>query len=107
MTFEQFDADKDGFVTKEEATRTMANTPATSAPAQPPAKPTTSASESPNENTSPFAFAFTRDYSPGSKDASGKFTTGTECNYIVAHDGKLFATISCWNLASTLLSGGR
>jgi hypothetical protein len=38
---------------------------------------------------------FTRDFVPG-KDRNGKSMGGTECNYIVSHDGKLWATLSCW-----------
>ena len=40
---------------------------------------------------------FTRDWNPGTKDRNGKLMTGTECNYIVAHGGRLYAAISLWN----------
>lgn len=40
---------------------------------------------------------FTRDWIPGTKDRNGKLMTGTECNYIVAHGGRLYAAISLWN----------
>jgi hypothetical protein len=40
---------------------------------------------------------FTRDWIPGTKDRSGKLMTGTECNYIVAHGGRLYAAVSLWN----------
>lgn len=71
--------------------------PAPSAP-KPAPKQAASAKESSSSNTSACSFAFTQDYFPGTKDAHGQFTTGTELNYLVAHDGKLFATVSCWNL---------
>jgi hypothetical protein len=32
---------------------------------------------------------FTRDWVPGTKDRNGRLMTGTECNYIVAHGGRL------------------
>jgi arylformamidase len=71
--------------------------PASSAP-KPAPKPAASVKEADNANTSSLSFTFTQDYFPGTKDAHGQFTTGTELNYLVAHDGKLFATVSCWNL---------
>lgn len=40
---------------------------------------------------------FTRDWISGTKDRNGKLMTGTECNYIVAHGGRLYAAISLWN----------
>jgi hypothetical protein len=40
---------------------------------------------------------FTRDWIPGTKDRNGKLMTGTECNYIVAHGGRLYAAVSLWN----------
>jgi hypothetical protein len=40
---------------------------------------------------------FTRDWIPGTKDRNGKVMTGTECNYIVAHGGRLYAAVSVWN----------
>jgi acetyl esterase/lipase len=36
---------------------------------------------------------FTRDYFPGSRDASGNFMGGTEAMWLAGHDGKLFAAI--------------
>jgi polyhydroxybutyrate depolymerase len=96
IPFERLDVDSDGTITQDEALRATSRTPSPPTPE----KPAASAAESPNENTSPFAFAFEPDYLPGTKDLNGQFTTGTECNYIVEHAGKLFATISCWNLDS-------
>jgi len=66
-------------------------------PAPTPAKPKTNTKTNAGPTTD-FQFIFAQDYFPGTKDARGQFSTGTECNYIVAHDGKLWATISCWNL---------
>jgi hypothetical protein len=40
---------------------------------------------------------FTRDWVPGTKDHNGRLMTGTECNYIVAHGGRLYAAVSLWN----------
>jgi len=40
---------------------------------------------------------FRRDWLPGTEDAHGRLMTGTECNYIVAHRGRLYAAISMWN----------
>ena len=40
---------------------------------------------------------FTRDWVPGTKDRNGRLMTGTECNYIVAHGGRLYAAVSVWN----------
>jgi len=40
---------------------------------------------------------FVRDWIPGTKDRNGKLMTGTECNYIVAHAGRLYAAVSLWN----------
>ncbi|MGA1355049.1 MAG: alpha/beta hydrolase, partial [Candidatus Limnocylindrus sp.] len=61
-------------------------------------KPSASVKEADNANASSLQFSFTQDYFPGTMDAHGRFSTGTELNYLVAHDGKLFATVSCWNL---------
>lgn len=40
---------------------------------------------------------FTRDWIPGTTDRNGKLMTGTECNYLVAHGGRLYAAVSLWN----------
>ncbi|MEM9281585.1 MAG: sulfatase-like hydrolase/transferase [Verrucomicrobiota bacterium] len=42
-------------------------------------------------------FDFERDWIPGSRDAAGKSMGGTETNYLVVHEGKLFASIGAWN----------
>ena len=41
---------------------------------------------------------FTRDWLPGTEDRHGKLMTGTECNYLVAHQGKLYAAIGVWTI---------
>jgi arylformamidase len=40
---------------------------------------------------------FTRDLVPGRVDDNGAFLDGTETNYIVTHDGKLWASLGAWN----------
>jgi len=49
---------------------------------------------------------FTRDWIPGTKDRNGKLMTGTECNYIVAHGGRLYAAVSLWNHDQTAPNPG-
>jgi hypothetical protein len=49
---------------------------------------------------------FTRDWMPGTKDRNGKLMTGTECNYIVAHGGRLYAAVSLWNHDQTAPNPG-
>jgi hypothetical protein len=39
---------------------------------------------------------FTKDYLPGTKDLQGQLMGGVECNYIVAHGGMLYASVSTW-----------
>ena len=46
---------------------------------------------------SDFDLSFQRDWTSGSKDRSGQIMTGTETNYIVAHQGKLYAAVGLWN----------
>jgi len=79
-----------------------ASAPAPSAPSPP---SSASAKEPGSAGAASIHFTFTQDDFPGAKDARGQFTTGTECNDIVAHDGKLFATLSGWNLDATGLGG--
>ena len=45
--------------------------------------------------------SFQRDFVPG-RDRNGKVMGGTECNYIIVHDGKLFASLSCWKHDRTM-----
>ncbi|MEI7809556.1 MAG: hypothetical protein WCJ07_13845, partial [Verrucomicrobiota bacterium] len=40
---------------------------------------------------------FTRDWIPGTPDANGRLMSGTECHYLVAHGGRLYAAICVWN----------
>lgn len=39
---------------------------------------------------------FSQSYFPGTRDPNGQLMGGVECNYIVAHKGHLFATVSTW-----------
>jgi hypothetical protein len=81
--FDQLDKNKDGAVTMEEA---LAN-----GDSQQPAGPT------PKSSSQAFLdLRFTKDYFPGTKDRNGKLMSGVECNFIVAHKGKLYATVSTW-----------
>jgi len=48
------------------------------------------------QDNRPFLdLTFARDLVPG-KDRHGKPMGGTECSYIVSHNGKLWAGLSCW-----------
>ena len=47
-------------------------------------------------DTAPLMVAFTKDYTPGTRDGNGQFMGGTETMRILAHDGKLFAGLSYW-----------
>ena len=49
---------------------------------------------------------FARDWIPGTEDRNGKLMTGTECNYIVAHGGSLYAAVSLWNHDKTAPNPG-
>lgn len=44
---------------------------------------------------------FKRDWVPGQPDRNGRFMTGTETNYIVAHEGRLYAAVGVWNSDTT------
>jgi predicted AlkP superfamily pyrophosphatase or phosphodiesterase len=84
--FERLDRNKDGFITTDEL-------PASPAPQQPAAamrKPGTVSQESAQKRS----FKFTRDYKPGTKDASGKMRTGQELMRITAYQGQLYAGTS-------------
>ena len=53
-------------------------------------------SQTPAETSNAFTnLKFAQDFIAG-KDRNGKPMGGTECNYIVSHDGKLWAGLSCW-----------
>ncbi len=61
--------------------------------------PTSNAATGPaptSKSTALTALQFTKDYFPGTKDANGKLMGGVECNYIVAHKGRLYASVSTW-----------
>lgn len=49
-----------------------------------------------NKSTALTALHFTKDYFPGTKDRNGQLMGGVECNYIVAHGGMLYASVSTW-----------
>jgi hypothetical protein len=40
---------------------------------------------------------FTRDYTPGSLDAAGRYMGGTDTMFLLPHAGRLWAGISYWN----------
>jgi hypothetical protein len=123
--FQQFDKDGDGKVTREEAgnaawfdtldanrdgtiTRLEAASAALSAAKSKlasrlgPDSVQTYRKDSPgpvplSDNKAFTDLQFTRDWVPGTKDHNGRLMTGTECNYIVAHGGRLYAAVSLWN----------
>jgi len=51
------------------------------------------------QTAAPFSLdlKFTKDYTPGTKDAAGKFMGGTETVRLIGHGGRLFAGIGFWN----------
>jgi hypothetical protein len=82
--FDQLNKNKDGAVTFDEA-KQFSNA------AAPSAGPT------PKSNSQAFLdLKFTKDYFPGTKDRNGKLMGGVECNFIVVHKGRLYATVSTW-----------
>jgi hypothetical protein len=82
--FDRLDRNKDGILTRDELG--LRPLPASSA-------------QSPVARATPpgmkRAFTFTRDYTPGTKDANGKMGSGQELMRIVAYKGQLFASTSC------------
>lgn len=40
---------------------------------------------------------FTRDGIPGTTDRNRRLMTGSQCNHLVAHGGRLYAAVSPWN----------
>ena len=98
--FSALDQNGDGYVVEAEIIQGYASGPLL------PALPTTkrqaseeraaTTSQTPAETVKAFTnLKFTRDFIAG-KDRNGKEMGGTECNYIVGHEGKLFASLSCW-----------
>lgn len=92
--FKRLDKDGDGFVTREEAATVLGMRGATEPNPKPkPVAPT--APTAPKHES--VELDFTRDLAIGAADANGVMITGTECNAIVAHGGKLFVVIGQWN----------
>ncbi len=94
--FDRLDSNGDGLLTLEEITvlyapRRLDRAPDTTRPPAPKRTPLPAA---------PNAFLdlqFRRDWIPGQPDRNGRFMTGTETNYIVAHEGRLYAAVGVWN----------
>lgn len=85
--FDQLDKNKDGVVTLEEAQAGGTPNPEARQPAGP----------TPKSSSRAFLdLQFTKDYFPGTKDRNGSLMGGVECNFIVAHKGRLYATVSTW-----------
>lgn len=84
--FTAADTDKDGAVTVDEYRRYVASRPKPSEPNRPSAAPASSALD----------LKFTKDYFPGTRDANGQWSGGTETLEFCIHDGKLFASIGYW-----------
>jgi len=64
--------------------------------AKPKANPPAKAS-APDGKASSFSHLdFHKDYFPGTQDARGQLMGGVECNYLVAHRGLLYASVSTW-----------
>lgn len=78
--FERLDRNKDGAITPDELGQPAATPRKTSA------APTSSAQKR--------SFTFTRDYTPGTKDANGKMRTGQELMRLTPYRGQLFASTS-------------
>jgi hypothetical protein len=50
-----------------------------------------------SESPRPFTdLRFTLDYPCGTLDIHGALMSGVECNYLVGHGGRLYATVSTW-----------
>jgi Ca2+-binding EF-hand superfamily protein len=85
--FKAADKDTDGFVTLEEAREYYRNR----------RKQRNSAEDQPAAaNPTSLDFTFQKDYSPGTKDASGRWSGGTETMRLIAHGGKLFTSLGYW-----------
>jgi len=93
----RLDLDGDGFVTLEEARRTLAGSDGPDA-ADRGVYHKDSAGPVPLAEGSAFTdLVFARDWVPGSKDSAGRLMTGTECDYLVAHGGRLYAAVGVWH----------
>ena len=100
--FDTLDANRDGVITREEAVeaaRSKARPVASGNSADPAAYDPDRSHPMPLSESKAFAdLRFTRDLVFGSQDEKGKLMTGTECNYLVTHGGKLFAAVGVWNI---------
>ena len=93
--FDTLDANRDGVITREEAVEAARSRPrpgggggSADALAYDPG----STRPMPLSESKAFTeLRFTRDLVFGTKDRHGKLMTGTECNYLVAHGGRLYA----------------
>lgn len=92
--FDHADADGDGFVTLAEAQTAMrasVTSRLTEELAELGVGPVVRSESSSFTNA-----AFSRDYIPGQWDANGQWSGGTETLRLIAHDGKLFASLGYW-----------
>jgi len=99
--FDTLDRNRDGVITREEAAEAARSKPrpagrgnSVDALAFDPYNP----HPMPLSESKAFTdLQFTRDLVFDTKDRHGKLMTGTECNYLVAHGGRLYAAVSVWN----------
>jgi hypothetical protein len=95
--FDQVDKNKDGVVTFDEAKQFYEGTARTRAGDSHSPDTGPAAGPTPKSNRQAFLdLKFTKDYFPGTNDRNGKLMSGVECNFIVAHKGRLYATVSTW-----------
>ncbi len=98
--FDTLDSNRDGIITREEAVAAARGKPRPggSGPADAMAYDPGSTRPMPLSESQAFTdLRFSRDLVFGTKDRHGKLMTGTECNYLVAHGGRLYAAVSVWN----------
>ena len=89
--FDRFDRNGDGVIQASEVGIRSRPAAAPEIPANPKVENRLS------DSTAFLDLEFTRDWIPGSRDAGGRWMGGTETNYLVVHDQKLFASIGAWN----------
>ena len=99
--FDTLDMNKDGVITREEAAKAARSKPRPARggdPADPRGYDPNRPHPMPLSESKAFTdLQFTRDLECGTQDRNGKLMTGTECNYLVAHGGRLYAAFSVWN----------
>jgi hypothetical protein len=101
--FDTLDNNGDGIITREEAAEAARNRPR---PAPSGTEANDPAAYDPNrphpvplsESNAFTDLRFARDWIPGTQDRNGKLMTGTECNYLVSHGGRLHAAVGVWNI---------